>query len=68
LSITHPDLINKELKYCIYDATGKKLQSGLLRDSDQKVVDVSSLPGGIYVINVSNGKFTYSNKFIKSGD
>lgn len=68
IMITNKGLSNENLKYAVYDLSGKKMQEGNLKASDTKSVDVSTLPNGIYIINVSNGKMTYSNKFIKSGN
>jgi hypothetical protein len=68
LSITNSTVANDDLRYAIYDASGKKLQAGTLKSSDAKNIDVSMLQQGIYIINVSNGKITYSNKFVKVAD
>ena len=68
LSITNTALANDDLRFAIYDASGKKLQAGILKAGDVKSVDVSALSQGIYIINVSNGKTTYSNKFVKVAD
>ncbi len=68
LTITNTVMANDDLRYAIYDANGKKLQVGNLKASETKNIDVSMLQEGIYFINVSNGKNTYSNKFIKVAD
>ncbi len=68
LSINNKDIVNEDLRYAIYDIGGKKLQEGYLKSGDKKEIDVSFLSEGVYVINVSDGKMTYSNKFIKSND
>ena len=66
LSITNGTLTKDDLHYVIYDVTGKKLKDGDLKSDDVKNIDVSFLQQGVYIINVSNGKMTYSNKFIKA--
>lgn len=66
LSITNPSLIKEDLRFAIYDTSGKKLKEGNLKAGDAKNIDVSFLSKGIYIINVSNGVKTYSNKFVKT--
>lgn len=66
LSITNSALTKDDLRYAIYDAAGKKLKEGNLKSTEVKNIDVSFLQQGLYIINVSNGKMTYSNKFIKA--
>jgi hypothetical protein len=68
LLITNAAVTNSDLSYAIYDVSGKKLQAGNLKADDAKSIDVSMLQQGIYIINVSNGKMTYSNKFVKVAD
>lgn len=66
LYINHSALVNVDLRYAIYDMSGKKLREGSLNASEAKRVDVSTLPRGVYIINVSNGAITFSNRFFKS--
>lgn len=68
LLITNKSIVNEDLCYAIYDVNGKKLQAGNLGAEHAKHIDVSTLQQGIYIINVSNGKTTYSNKFVKVTD
>lgn len=68
LAISDNELSAENLQYIIYDANGKKLMVGKLAGNEGKNIDVSSLPPGMYIINVSNGDKTYHNKFIKSAN
>ena len=61
-------MVNDELRFAIYDMNGKKLKAGILKVSDPKNIDISFLTEGIYIINVSNGVKTYSNKFVKTAN
>ncbi len=65
ISITNKELSTYDLQYAIYDLGGKKLKSGIFKAAEVKDIDVSSLQQGVYVVNVSNGIKTYSNKFVK---
>jgi hypothetical protein len=65
LTVDNPALVNQELRYAIYDLAGKKLAEGRL-DRGQRSIDVSSLAPGVYIVNVSDGTQTFSNKFIKA--
>ncbi len=65
LSITNKDIVKDDLHYGVYDMGGRKLLEGNLNSGDKMEIDVSALSQGVYVINVSNGKTTYSNKFVK---
>jgi hypothetical protein len=66
LSITNQLIVKDDLRYGIYDMGGRKLLEGNLIAGDKMEIDVSALLQGVYVINVSNGKMTYSNKFVKA--
>jgi hypothetical protein len=66
ISITNSAISKDNLRYAIYDISGKKLQTGNFKSDDKKNIDVSALPKGVYVVNVSNGVKTYSNKFVKA--
>lgn len=66
LTIENKELINQNLRYAIYDLQGKKLNEGNLNTNNQKTIDVSALQSGVYLINVSNGTRTFSNKFVKT--
>ncbi|MCC6370737.1 MAG: T9SS type A sorting domain-containing protein [Bacteroidia bacterium] len=66
LLINNSDLLSNELRYAIYDLTGKKLAEGNLANHEIKQIDVSFLMNGVYIVNVSNGTKTFSNKFIKA--
>lgn len=68
LFITNKSVIMDDLRYGVYDMSGRKLQEGNLKAYSKMEIDVSTLPEGVYVINVTNGKITYSNKFIKTGE
>jgi len=65
LLIDNSDLNNQNLSYAIYNATGQRLAIGKLEAKEAQTVNVSSLSDGVYIINVSNGTRTFSNKFIK---
>lgn len=65
ISITNKELANDDLRFIIYDMSGKKLKAGSFKASDNKDIDVSFLTQGIYIINVSNSQKTFSNKFVK---
>jgi hypothetical protein len=65
LSITNHTIVKDDLRYGVYDMGGRKLLEGNLKGGDKMEIEVSALPQGVYVINVSNGKMTYSNKFVK---
>ena len=66
ISITNTTMTKDDLHYSVYDMMGKKLKDGNLKANDAKNIDVSFLPQGVYIINVSNGKTTLSNKFVKT--
>lgn len=66
LTIDNLSLAGHDLHYAVYDLHGKKLTEGRLDKGQQKLIDVSSLQHGIYIVNVSNGARTFSNKFIKA--
>lgn len=68
ISITNKELSSHDLQYAIYDLSGKKIKAGNFNADWVKEIDVSSLPEGVYIINVSNGRKTYSNKFVKAGN
>ena len=65
LTIDNPSLAGQDLRYAVYDLGGKKLAEGQLPAGNARQVDVSQLPQGVFIINVSNGTRTFSNKFIK---
>lgn len=65
ISITNSVFINHELRYALYDLNGKTLTRGCLGMDDVKRVNVSDLPDGMYILNVSNGEHTYCSKFVK---
>jgi len=50
--------LNKELSAIVYSLNGKQV----LRSKTSGVLDVSSLPAGIYFLNIAG---VYSEKFIK---
>lgn len=50
--------------YFIYDATGKMVTSGNLGDQDRRI-DISGLPGGLYTINLFECYQMTTLKFIK---
>ncbi|MCT2560446.1 S8 family peptidase [Chryseobacterium herbae] len=50
--------------YTIYDISGKKLQTGIIK-SDQESLDLSSYAKGIYIIEIKTGKINISKKVIK---
>lgn len=57
---------DQELHYVVYELSGKKLLEGKLEKGQQEVINVSSLVPGIYIVNVSDGTRTISNKFVKA--
>jgi len=67
LVVENKELLNQNLRYVIYDTQGKKLYEGSL-SKDERNIDVSFLTPGVYIINVSNGKRTLGNKFVKTTD
>lgn len=68
LIIDNKELMNQNLHFAVYDLQGKKLNEGSMNTSEQNKIDVSRLANGMYIINVSNGERTFSNKFVKSGE
>jgi len=68
LLINNAALAGADLHYAIYDLGGKKLKEGVLKSADKKSIEVAGLPQGVYVLNVSDGQTTYSNKFVKAGN
>ncbi|MBL1222518.1 S8 family serine peptidase [Chryseobacterium sp. L7] len=54
----------KESAYTVYDISGKKLQTGIIK-SDHQAVDLSSYAKGIYIIEIKTGKANISKKIIK---
>lgn len=50
--------------YKIYDLTGKLLQNGTI-NSDEVILDLSSITKGIYIIEVNTGKDVITKKVIK---
>ena len=66
LIINNKELLNQNLHFAVYDLQGKKLSEGKLNTSEQNKIDVSHLASGMYILNVSNGERTFSDKFVKS--
>ncbi|MDQ1097858.1 MULTISPECIES: S8 family peptidase [Chryseobacterium] len=67
-SVTH-DVVNilkapEKSVFNVYDTSGKKLQSGSIRNSKEPV-DLSSYPKGIYIIEIKTEQGTVSKKVIK---
>lgn len=65
LTVDNPALANQDLRFALYDLTGRKMAEGRLERGLKKSIDVSFLSQGIYIVNVSDGTKTFSNKFIK---
>lgn len=68
LKIDNIELANQDLRFAIYDLSGKKLAEGQLESGLKGSIDVSFLQHGVYIINVSNGIKTFNNMFIKSNN
>lgn len=51
-----------KIKWCIYDAQGKKQLSGQL--ADETTIDVSTLKAGVYNIEIKTGNKVFTTKFI----
>lgn len=68
LVVDNKELLSQTLSYAVYDMQGRKLSEGKINTSEQNKIDVSALNNGIYIVNVSNGKRTFSNKFIKRNE
>jgi hypothetical protein len=68
LTISNTELSGKYLHYAIYDSNGKRLISNSCVGNEKHEIDVSFLQSGVYIINVSDGTKTFSNKFVKSVD
>jgi hypothetical protein len=68
LTVNNASLTNQQLRYALYDLAGKKLAEGILDSELQKTIDVSFLQPGVYIVNVSNGTSTFSNKFVKASN
>ncbi len=68
LVVDNKELLGQPLSYAVYDMQGRKLREGKINTSEQNKIDVSGLNTGIYIVNVSNGKRTFSNKFIKTNE
>lgn len=65
ISVLNSELVNANLRYAIYELSGKKVMEGTLNAEDAKDINVSPLSRGVYIINISNGNKTFSNKFVK---
>lgn len=52
-----------DFRFNIYDSKGQEILNGILTEN---LIDVSSLPIGIYFIRVSNGKIFRYSRFIKN--
>jgi len=50
--------------YSIFDLTGKKINTGLLRDENK--INVESLNAGIYIVELKSGNKISTGKFIKN--
>lgn len=68
LLINNSAIAKGDLRYAIYDMSGRKLKEGNIKASDSRSIDVSALPEGVYVVNVTNEKVTLSNKFVKTSN
>lgn len=67
LMLDNPELSERKSQYAVYNMTGQKVQDGML-SSQTKIIDVSLLPQGLYIIKLSNQTGTLSTKFIKVND
>lgn len=65
---TANDVINIELsglrQITIFDITGRKLKT-ITSESHKTSVNISQLPGGVYIVQASDGLQTHKMKFIK---
>lgn len=65
LAIDKSELGNGEVLYSIYNVAGQRMIEGQLNAGQSTRIDVSKLSNGIYIISLTSGARTYSNKFIK---
>lgn len=66
--INKNELANKSLDYSIFNISGQVLLNGNLNNNENKRIDVSSLPYGIYMINITSEGKKFNSKFIKVND
>lgn len=57
--------LNVNATYVMYDIVGRKIDSGILKNSEKNSLNISNLPKGLYFLNISDGKNKLSRKFIK---
>ncbi len=66
--LLHVDVIDaqsKSLEYSIYNTFGRMYNSGTISGKSSCVVNVSSLPTGVYLLQVSDDNSVSSYKFVK---
>ena len=62
LQITCKNLMNN-ISVAVFDMSGREmLHKKFFENSDQVTLDVSQLPSGIYLVNVSDGKNNFPQK------
>jgi hypothetical protein len=57
--------MTSDATYVMYDIVGRKINSGVLKNSGTNSLNIYNLPKGLYFLNVSDGKNKLSKKFIK---
>ena len=57
--------ITGDAKYEMFDIVGRKINSGVLKNSVLNSLNISNLPKGLYFLKVSDGKNKLSKKFVK---
>jgi N-acetylmuramoyl-L-alanine amidase len=59
--------IGEDASYNIYDVTGKMVQSKTITTKDVSAIDIdiSSLPSGVYILNIITGGEEFSKRIIK---
>ncbi|MEN8223801.1 MAG: endonuclease [Bacteroidota bacterium] len=62
LHVRFPFPLGKSKKYQIINAAGIKLVSGTFQASDEFVIDCSSFPAGIYILQINNQQSTINNQ------
>jgi hypothetical protein len=50
--------------YYIYNITGSKIKEGKINNSNLTVIPLDNITSGVYIIRLTNSKFTNSKKFI----
>lgn len=65
LILNNNELANQNLQYAVYNISGQKVLNGVLKSDENKIINVSELPQGIYILNIVTETNNFSSKFIK---